>query len=168
MINFYINNIIRFVVLVLLQVLVFDNIEFSGHINPYIYILFIILLPFETPNWLLLVLAFFLGFTVDLFSLTPGMHASATVFAAFLRPFVLKNFSPRDGYEPGTLPTVSYYGLLWFAKYAAILVLAHHFFLFTMEIFRLGDIIFIMSKTFASGLISILFILISQYFIFRR
>ena len=168
MINLYINNFIRFVLLVFLQVLVFDNIELSGHINPYIYILFIILLPFETPNGLLLILAFFLGLSVDLFSMTPGMHASATVFTAFLRPFVLKNFSPRDGYEPGATPGVASYGLVWFAKYAAILVFAHHLFLFVVEIFQLGDILFILSKTLLSGTISIFFILISQYFIFRR
>ncbi|MGC9344557.1 MAG: rod shape-determining protein MreD [Bacteroidales bacterium] len=168
MIKIYARNILRFVLLVLLQVLVFDNIELNGYINPYIYILFIILLPFETPKWLILVLAFALGLTVDLFSMTPGLHAAATVLIAFLRPFILQTFAPRDGYEPGSFPRIAYYGLNWFAKYAFIMVMAHHFFLFSLEIFRLSDIMLILSKTILSGIISTLFIVLSQYFIFRR
>jgi rod shape-determining protein MreD len=168
MIKIYTRNIVRFVLLVLLQVLVFDNIELNGYINPYIYILFIILLPFETPNWLLLFLAFILGLSVDLFSMTPGLHAAASVLIAFIRPFILQAFSPRDGYEPGTFPRVAYYGLFWFAKYTLIMVLVHHFLLFSLEIFRLSDIFLILSKTILSGIISTFFIVISQYFIFRR
>ena len=117
MIRIYIRNIIRFFTVILLQILIFNNIEVSGYLNPYFYVIFILLLPFEVPGWLLLSTAFALGFTMDMFMSTPGMHASATVFMAFLRPFVLKNFSPRDGYEPGTFPRVHYYGINWFAKY---------------------------------------------------
>ena len=168
MIRIYLRNIIRFITLVLLQVLVFDNIELNGYINPYIYIIFIILLPFETPNWLLLILAFVLGLSIDLFSMTPGLHAEATVFIAFLRPFILKNFSPRDGYEPGTFPRIAYYGFSWFAKYAMILIFTHHFILFLFEIFRFSDILLIFSKTLFSGIITSIFIVVSQYFVYRR
>jgi hypothetical protein len=57
--NIILKNIIRFVVLVLIQVAILNNIQVSGFVNPYMYILFILLLPFEIPNWLLLVLSFF-------------------------------------------------------------------------------------------------------------
>lgn len=77
---------IMLVVLVLLQVLLLNNIQFSGYINPYMYVLFILLLPFETPRYLLLLLGFFLGLLVDIFSNTPGFHASATTFLAFCAP----------------------------------------------------------------------------------
>ena len=168
MIRIYALNITRFVVLVLLQVLIFSNIELNGYINPYIYILFILLIPFEVPGWLLLITGFLLGLAVDLFYLTPGMHASASVFAAFIRPYVLQYFSPRDGYETGTKPRVYYYGLSWFAKYSAILVFAHHFFLFAVEIFRFSEFHIIIVKTIISAAISTIIILVSQYFIFRR
>lgn len=168
MIRVYAANIIRFIVLVLLQVLIFSNIELNGYINPYIYILFILLMPFDTQGWLLLISGFFLGLAVDLFYLTPGMHASASVFTAFLRPYVLQYISPRDDYESGTKPRVYYYGLIWFAKYSAILVFSHHFFLFTIEIFRITEIHIILVKTLISSLITTIILLISQYFIFRR
>lgn len=65
-------NIIRFVLLVLAQVLILNNIQFLGYINPYIYILFIFSLPYRTPQWLILSLAFILGLTIDIFSKTWG------------------------------------------------------------------------------------------------
>ena len=138
MIKIFSRNIIRFLFLVFIQVLIFNNIQFSGLINPYIYVIFILLLPFKTPTWALLGLAFLLGISVDLFANTPGMHSTATVLMAFLRPYVLSIIAPRDGYETGTFPRLYYYGFFWFLKYAAILVTIHHLSLFYLEIFRLS------------------------------
>ena len=100
MINLFLRNIGRFIFLVLFQVLVLDNIQLGGYLNPFMYVLFILLMPFETPGWVLLFSAFLLGGSIDLFEHTPGMHASAAVFMAFLRPAVLKLIAPREGYEP--------------------------------------------------------------------
>jgi len=161
-------NIVRFVTLVLVQVLIMNHIQFSGYINPYIYILFILLLPFETPNWLLLLLAFILGLSVDIFSHTIGMHAIATTFMAFLRPYVLDFFAPRDDYDSGSLPRMYFYGFNWFIKYSAILVFAHHLVLFYTEIFRLSDFFSTFLRVIISSAFSILFIIISQYFVYRK
>lgn len=168
MINLLLRNTGRFVVLVLLQVLIIDNIQFSEYINPFIYILFILLLPFETPGWLLLFSAFFLGFSVDLFEHTPGLHASATVFMAFLRPLVLKILSPRDDYEPNTFPRIYYYGFVWFLKYAFILTFMHHLFLFYVEIFSFSNFFMTLLKVFLSTLFSLVLIMISQYLIYKK
>ena len=130
MIRPFVNTIILFILLVFLQVFIFNSIQFSNLINPYFYVIYILLLPFETPGWILLVSSFFLGFTIDSFSNTLGLHASACTFMAVIRPSVLKWFSPRDGYEPGTLPRLSYYGFGWFMKYTILLVFAHHFVIF--------------------------------------
>jgi rod shape-determining protein MreD len=101
-----INSILRFglifILLILFQVLLFNNIQFSGYVNPYVYIMFILLLPVEIPGWLLLLLSFFTGMIIDFFSGSPGMHSFASVLAGFVRPYVLRIISPRDGYEPGS------------------------------------------------------------------
>ena len=76
-------NIFSFILLVLVQVLVLNNIQFLGYIDPYLYILFILVLPVQMPRWFLLILAFALGITIDIFSNTLGMQAFATVFIAF-------------------------------------------------------------------------------------
>ena len=168
MIKLLAKNIIRFAVLVLLQILVFNNIQISDYIRPYIYILFILLMPFETPKWLLLFTAFALGLSVDLFTQTPGMHAAATVFIAFLRPYVLRMSAPRDGYEPGTFPRMYYYGFQWFLKYTVILVLAHHFVLFYIEVFRFSEFFSTLLRGLLSSLLSVILIMLSQYFIYRK
>ena len=161
-------NILRFVVLILVQVLILNNIQFSGFVNPFIYVLFILLLPFETPNWMLLIIAFFLGFSVDLFSHTPGMHASATVFMAFIRPYILQGFAPRDGYEAGTYPRLYYYGFSWFLRYAGILVFIHHIFLFFIEAFKFDDFFSTLSRAILSTIFSLILIVISQFFMYKK
>ena len=85
-----------FVSLVLTQVLVLNHIQFSGFVNPYVFPLFILLLPFDTKGWVLLFSAFFLGLIIDLFNGTMGMQTFATVFMAFLRPLFLRNFQPKS------------------------------------------------------------------------
>jgi rod shape-determining protein MreD len=168
MIKSFTKDIVIFIVMVLLQVFILNNIQISSLINPYMYVLFILLLPFETPKWVLLTSAFLLGLSVDTFSHTMGMHAAASTFMAFLRPSVLKVFSPRDGYESSTLPRIEYYGFAWFAQYVVILVSAHHFVLFYIEMFRLSDFFFTFFRVFLSTIFSSFLIVISQYFMFRR
>lgn len=161
-------NIFRFFFLVLLQVLILNNIQFSKFINPYLYVLFILLMPFESPPWLVMALSFFLGFSVDAFSHTLGMHTSASILLAFLRPYVLKVIAPRDGYEPGTFPRIYYYGFEWFLKYALVLVLAHHLMLFYTEVFRISAFFSTMLRALLSTIFSVFLIMISQYIVFRK
>jgi rod shape-determining protein MreD len=164
MINLLPRYFFNFVVLVLIQMLLVNNIQFSGHLNPYLYVLFILTLPFSTPKWLLLTLAFISGLTIDIFMNTLGIHASATVFMAFLRPFILSSFSPRDGYEAGTLPVPADYGFGWFFKYTAIMVITHHLFLFLVEAFSFENLWFTLWKIILSSAVSILFIFIAMLF----
>ncbi len=159
---------LRFVLLVFFQVLVLNNIQLGGYINPYLYILFILLLPFETPPWMLLLTGFLLGLTIDLFVHTPGVHTIATLFMAFSRPYVLDLFAPREGYETGTFPRLYYYGLEWFLKYTLILVFAHHLVLFYVEVFRFSDFFSTFLRVILSTFFSTILVVISQYFVFRK
>lgn len=161
-------NIIRFIFLLLLQVWVLNNVQFSGYINPYMYVIFILLLPFETPKALVLILGFLLGLSIDMFTDTLGMHTAALVFTAFLRPYVLQVISPRDGYEPSSFPRVYYYGFFWFFKYTLILVFAHHLFLFTIEVFNFENFHLVLLRLLLSTLLSTTLIVLSQYVIFRK
>jgi len=161
-------NIIRFLVLLLIQVLLLDNILINAYLNPYFYVLFIILMPFETPRWLLLVTAFFLGISVDLFTNTLGMHAAATVFMAFLRPWVLSIFAPRDGYEPDTFPRVFYYGFNWFLRYSLVMVFLHHIALFYIEVFHFQDFLSTFLRVIFSTILTTSTVILSQYFIYRK
>ncbi|MBL4668206.1 MAG: rod shape-determining protein MreD [Flavobacteriales bacterium] len=89
-----IGNVIKygasFILLVLFQGLILNNVEFGGYVVPFLYVFFILSLPFETPNWIVLLLGFALGVAIDSFTSTLGMHTSATVFMAFCRAYLLK------------------------------------------------------------------------------
>ncbi|MCK4920461.1 MAG: hypothetical protein KAS71_05405 [Bacteroidales bacterium] len=168
MIRIYLRNIVRFIVLIFVQILIFENIQLGGNISPYIYVLFIILMPFEITGWALLIIAFLLGLSMDIFLMNPGFHTAATVLMAYFRPFILQTFAPRDGYESGSFPRVYYYGLGWFAKYSIILIFVHHLFLFSLEMFRLSDILHILWRTILNTLISTFLVILSQFFVFRK
>ena len=161
-------NIVRFLVVVLFQVLVMDNIMINGYMVPYVYLLFILLMPFETPRWVQLVSGFLLGLGIDLFENTPGMHTAATVLVAFVRPYLLDLLAPRDGYEPDTFPRIHYYGFVWFLKYTLILVVIHHLALFYLEVFQLKDFLATLLRVILSSILSASTIVLSQYFVFRK
>ncbi|WP_163718386.1 rod shape-determining protein MreD [Mangrovibacterium lignilyticum] len=151
------------VILVLIQVLLLNHIQISGLINPYLYILFILTLPFSIPNYLLLILGFLLGLNIDIFSNTLGIHASATTFLAFIRPYVINLISSRDVLELNQTPRISELGFSWFFRYTAIMVLAHHFFLFYIEVFSFNGFLYTLLRTLFSSALTIVLIIISQY-----
>jgi rod shape-determining protein MreD len=160
--------LLMFAILIGAQLLVFNNIEFSGYVNPYVYVLFILMLPFEIPRLVLLGGSFAIGLVIDLFMGTPGVHSSASVLMAFARPRVLSLFSPREGYQAGTLPRISEFGLEWFVKYTMMLVLLHHFALFYLEVLTLHHFFATFIRALLSSLLTSVILIISQYFIFRK
>lgn len=161
-------NIVRFFVVIIFQILVMDNVMINGYMIPYVYLLFIILMPFDTPRWIVLLSGFALGLGIDIFEHTPGMHTAATVLVAFVRPYFLKLLAPRDGYEPETFPRIFYYGFLWFLKYTLLIVLVHHLALFYLEVFQLQNFFSTLLRVILSTVLSASTIVLSQFFVFRK
>lgn len=156
--NVVTTNIVRFIVLVLAQALVLNNINFLGYINPYIYILFIILFPIKNNRMLFIFLSFLLGLCVDLFLDSGGVHAAACVTIAFIRPLVLK-FSFGMIYEHQTIKfNNTEFGQR--LSYFAILTFIHHLLLFSLEIFNTSKILLILTKTLFSGIFTIVLCLL--------
>lgn len=164
--NIIVVNVLRFVGLLLLQGVVFKNIAVGWEDFPYLHIIifpvFILLLPMRTPKVLALLLAFTLGMLVDVLYGTLGVHSSAAVFTAFVRPLVLRMFEPRGGYTIANGPTAARLGLPWFLRYSAILMFVHIFFYFSVEAFTFVYIVDILLKTFVSFLVSMVFLVIFQ------
>lgn len=153
----------RFLLLTALQVLLLNNIQLSGYINPYIYILFILVLPVRFPKLLSLILAFICGLSIDLFTNTAGMHAAATVLMTYSRPAALRIFSPRDGYEAESVPSMNKLGFNWFVVYASVMILIHHFALFFIEVFTFSEFFHTLTRVLFSAAASLLVILIAQF-----
>lgn len=157
-----------FFLLLLIQVLILNHIEFSGFINGYLYVLFILTLPFETPKWLLLFASFAMGISVDIFCQTMGIHAFAALCMGFFRPYLLEVIAPREGYDIGVKPDVNSFGFYWFLKYATILVLAHHIVLFYTETFTFHQFFFTFLRVILSTVFTLILIVLSQLLILKR
>lgn len=166
--NIFLKNIIRFFVFILIQVFILNNIRLGGYINPYLYVYFILLLPFETPKWLLLISAFLLGLGVDYFSDTMGMHAASSVLMAFSRPLVLSLISSKREYEQGITPSISDLGFRWFFSYSLILVLIHHLLYFYLEVFRLSEFFTTLYRAFISIVFTVLLVILTQVIFHKK
>jgi len=153
----------RFIILIAIQVAVLNHIQFSGYVNPFLYISFIMILPVRLPKGLLLVIAFVTGLVMDVFTDTLGMHAAACVMMAYVRPGLLKLMAPRDGYETESYPSVRELGFTWFLIYAAALTFVHHFVLFYIEVFRFSEFFSTFLRVILSSLATLLLIMVSQY-----
>ena len=174
--SIYLKNFLRFCIIVLIQVLILNNITLRWWSQPvgfpvfipYIYPLFILLLPFETPVWLLLSLGFAMGLTMDTFMNTAGMHASATVLIAYLRTNVLNALLSKNLAEyPNQSPGVKNMGWVPFLVYATFLIVIHHTLFFTIELWSLSNIVYLLLKIAASSVTSLLFI-IAYLLLFTR
>jgi len=158
MIQILLQNIARFVILVLIQVLVLNNIQFLGFINPYIYVLFILSLPVKSERWLTLILSFVLGITIDVFSNTLGLHAFACVLIGFLRDPLVKLSTTLEE-NVNFSPSFTTFGIATYIKYVVILVLVHHINLFYMEMFTFEHFWVTMYRALISFAITISIIL---------
>ena len=158
--------ILMFVSLVLVQVLIFNQVQFSGFFNPYAYLLFIILLPLSTPRYLILILAFLLGLIIDIFSNSLGVHSAATVFAAYARPLVIRVISNRED-DKSDFPGLHQNKLIWFVNYVLIMVLLHHAVLFYLEVFTFTNFFNTLYRVVLSSLFSIIIIVLSQFLVFK-
>lgn len=162
-----VSHIIRFVFLVLLQGLVLNNIDLFGYSNPYVYILFLLLLPQDASPSAVLVISFFLGLCVDMFTLTWGMHTAASVFVAFIRPYLLRLLAPRDGFSAGTIPGLSQMGINWFLAYAFIITLLHHLFLSYVEVFRWAEFFTTFFRAFVSTIFTLVLLLLFEFLTYK-
>jgi hypothetical protein len=149
-------NILRFITLVLLQVIILNHINFLGYVNPYLYILFIIIFPLDGNISLLIFLSFLLGLSIDLFGDSGGVHAAASVFIAYLRSPILK-FSFGVSYEYNMI-RINKAPLIERLIYISLMVLVHHLVLFTLEIFSLAHILLLLKSTLFSGIFSVIII----------
>lgn len=131
--NAYIANSFRFLFLLLVQILILNELELHGFIRPFIYPLFIFLLPIRLPHALTLLIAFGYGFLLDIYDNTLGFHAAACVFIAYIKPYLFGLIRPRDGYDNIESPVLPVIGFGWTVLALAIFTLSHHLLLFFIE-----------------------------------
>ncbi len=160
-------NLVRFVLLILVQVLVFNRLNFFGFINPMVYVLFLYWYPIKTNRTTFILTCFFLGLLVDVFSDTLAINAAATVTIAYLRPSIMR-FVFGVNYEFQSFKLNSSTKAQQFT-FLALLIVIHHIIYFTLEIFSIANLLLILKKSFIIGAASIIVcLLFSSLFSTRK
>lgn len=147
-------NVLRFVLLVLIQVLVFNRLNFFGYINPLIYILFLYWYPIKQNRATFIVVCFLLGLCVDVFSDTLAINAASTVTIAYLRPTIMR-FVFGVNYEFQSFKLNNSTKAQQFT-FLALLIIIHHFVYFTLEIFSFSNSLLILQKTVTVGIATLI------------
>jgi rod shape-determining protein MreD len=157
------------VLLLLLQVFVLNNILLHQLVSLNLYMLFVLLLPFNLPRPALMLLALLMGLSMDMFMNTMGMHAAACVFIAYLRPFIINILSPQGGFETTQkTPSMTSMGVSQFLIYAAILVFLHNLIFFILEVFGFGGFFYLLLKIIFSTAASIFLVVLYELLFFSR
>ncbi|MES2812538.1 MAG: rod shape-determining protein MreD [Bacteroidota bacterium] len=154
-------NIVRFVLLIAAQVVIFNNIDLFGFINPFPYILFILLYPVNSNRAGLLIASFFLGLTIDLFENSGGVHAAACLILAYFRPTYFK-FAFGLSYEYQTIKINDRLSPERFT-FIFISILTHHLILFLLEFFKFSFILDALWRTILSALFTLITSIIIIY-----
>ncbi|RTY92451.1 rod shape-determining protein MreD [Flavobacterium sp. GT3R68] len=154
-------NIARFILLLAAQIIIFNNIDFLGYVNPFPYILFIILFPVNGNKSALMISSFFLGIVLDLFSNSGGVHAASCLLLAYFRPYIFK-FSFGLSYE---YQTVRLNDVLTTERFSFILIAVaiHHLTLFLLEVFQLNFLWDILLRTLLSTAFTIIVCIVLIY-----
>ena len=154
-------NFVRFFLLLTAQIVIFNNIDLFGYINPFPYILFIILYPVNGNKPMLIISSFLLGITMDLFSNSGGVHAASCLILAYSRPYLFK-FAFGLSYE---YQTVRINDVITPERFSFLLlaVIVHHFTLFILEVFQLSSLWDILLRTILGTLFTLLICIVLIY-----
>lgn len=165
-----IKNIVRFALFILFQVFILNEVPpLHQWIIPYIYFLYILWLPFNTNRFVLLLISFAFGLTLDYFTGSAGLHAAPCVLIAYLRPFLLNLLIPQDTTEHSYLePSIKSMGWAPYSLYVALLTFIHHFLLVLIEWLQFGNFVYFIGKVAATTAVSLLLIFITEMLFFRK
>ena len=154
---------VSFFVYVLVQALLLKNLVLFNTGFCFLYVAFILLLPIETSALVLMSLGFIIGFAIDIFYNSLGLHALTMVFIAYLRNYWLSAITPQGGYDGGAVPNLNANGLQWFLVYMMPLVFVHHLTLFLVESAGFTLFWYSMLKTITSLLFTMTIVVVLQY-----
>ncbi|MFD0939505.1 rod shape-determining protein MreD [Pedobacter boryungensis] len=160
-------NIFRWFVLLFVQVFLLRNLSFYNLSTPFIYILFILVLPFGIPNLLLFIIAFGTGLTLDSFYDTLGVHTTACVALAFVRILFISVSVNRDAFDEPE-PSLGNMGFKWFSIYAILCIFVHHFVVFFLEAFKLSEFSYTLGRCALSVIFTLFLVLLVEFIFHNR
>ncbi|MCU0441858.1 MAG: rod shape-determining protein MreD [Bacteroidia bacterium] len=163
----FLTYLLKLIGLLLVQLLVVNNIELSGYINPFVYVAFLLSLPVSVKPWQMVLISFLTGAIMDSFSSTPGLHMAACNAMGFLRIYYLRATTNKEDQEGRMIPSISQKGIVWFTVYGFSMIFIHHLVLFFLEIYGFHEFFTTLLRVLLSTLVSLLLIVIGQLLFFR-
>ena len=160
-------NIFRWIVLLFVQIFLLRNLNYYNLSTPFIYILFILVLPFRIPNLLLFLLAFGTGLTMDAFYDTLGVHTTACVALAFVRILFISVSVNRDAFDEPE-PSLGNMGFKWFMLYAFLCTIVLHIIVFVLEAFKFSEIGYTLGRALISVIFTLFVILLVEFTFHNR
>ena len=148
----------RYLLVMLLQVLLFDQLQLWGACHPYIYVLCLLMMPITLPHSADMLIGAFAGFTMDIFCNSLGVHMAACILLMYIRPYligVIVNDKDRLN-EQISLHAIGMEALL---KYTVIMVLIHHLTVFSLAAWSWSHMGFVLLETIVSSTITILLVI---------
>lgn len=161
-------NILRLIILVLLQAGLFKNIGYYNIASPYPYVLFLLLLPIGISNFTLYLIAFSYGLIIDAFYDSIGLHAAACICLMAFRIFFHNITLDVEFKKSYITPSIAQLGFKWFISYIAIGTFIHHLALFLIEAFSFKNILYTLMGSLISSVFSILVILLITLLTYRK
>jgi hypothetical protein len=156
-------QIVLFVVYLLYQGMILQNVVVYHTAFCYLYVLYLILLPVEANPMALMGIGFLMGLAVDMFYESAGLHAFASVMIMYVRNYWLNSLTPQGGYDSNSVPSLAMNGVQWFLVYAVPLIFLHHSLLFFMEVGGFGMFWYTLWKVLTSTIFTTVVILIAQF-----
>lgn len=150
------SHILRFILLVLMQVFILNQLEIGWGVLIMVYPLFIFLLPYELNMSLTLLVSFTMGFCIDAMSNTFGLHTSSLLLFAYTRPLIFSRFASQEDYEMNREANIYTLGTSWFILTFGSLLLIHNLWFFLFEVSNLGEFFYTLQKTILSTIASFL------------
>ncbi|WP_432714702.1 rod shape-determining protein MreD [Pedobacter sp.] len=160
-------NILRWLLLLFIQIILLRNLSFYELPTPFVYVLFLLLLPFRMPNILLYLVAFGTGLTLDAFYDTLGVHASACVALVFVRIQFISISVNRDGFDEPE-PTLGNMGFKWFSLYSLLCIYAHHLVVFVLEAFKISELSYTLMRCLIGGIFTWFIIILIEFLFYNR
>lgn len=116
-------NILRFLILLVVQVSVCQHVCLFGYMTPALFLLALFLLPLELPLTLQYLIGFATGFVVDAFEHTLGVSSFACTLMMAVRPHVARwlNGSNNNKFENIDHPEPGVKDFSWVFLYTLIL-----------------------------------------------
>jgi len=164
-----ISSIISFFVYILVQVFVLKNLVIFDVAFCFLYVFYLLLLPMETKTIPLMMIAFGMGLSIDIFYDTLGFHTASLVALAFVRNAWIKVIIPTGGYDDNVQPSILNMGIGWYITYSLPLILLHHFIFFYIDNLGAGLYLPVVNRTLSStAFVWILGIMVQMLFYKRR